>query len=120
MRLTRLYLAVMCAFGLTACDTNTVEAPPPGFLEGVTDNHQIGLMVNSLGRSIRLFQLGNPSDTRDIPLGTSSAITPVGVSVNGRYAIVPLGNAASVAMLDLAAQNMAKIFTFPSGNSTLR
>src|SRR5262249_21360770 len=86
--------------------------------DGVADNHQIGVMVNSLGRSVRLFQLGKPSETRDIALGTSSAITPTGMSIDGQLLVVPLGNAASIAMIDLSTQAISKIRTFPRGNAT--
>jgi YVTN family beta-propeller protein len=88
------------------------------FLRGTSTNHQIGLVVNSTGRSLTLFQLGAPTQTRQVPLGASSAITPVGLSVRGGTATIPLGDAASVALVDLNALAITRYFLFRSGNST--
>ena len=75
-------------------------------------------MVNSTGRAVTMFQLGKPSVTVSIPLGSSSAITPVALSLRGRKAVVPLGNAASVALVNLETATVQRYFTFPSGNAT--
>ena len=53
-----------------------------------------------------------------IPLGASSAVTPVGLSVSGTHAAVPLGNAASVAYVDLAPRRWTD--TSPSRRATRR
>lgn len=103
----------------TACDDSVSEpAPAPGFLGGVSGNREIGVVVNSTGRAITMFQLGKPSTTVSIPLGTSSAITPVALSLRGRKAAVPLGNAASVALVNLETAVVQRFFTFPTGNAT--
>ncbi|NNM04500.1 MAG: hypothetical protein HKO65_05305, partial [Gemmatimonadetes bacterium] len=68
------------------------------FLDGTLSDPEVGLVVSSLANAVRLFQLGDPSETRDIPLGASSAVTATGISVHGEKAVVPLGNAASVAL----------------------
>jgi hypothetical protein len=74
--------------------------------------------VNSSGNALRLFQVGDPSDYREIALGASSAVTPTGVAIRGGRAIVPLGNAASVAVIDMRAQQIEGYYLFSSGNAT--
>lgn len=101
-----------------ACNSELLNEMTLAFLEGTSGNPQIGLVVNSLGRSVSLFQLGNPEESRQIPLGASSQVTPVGLSVGGRRAVVPLGNAASAALVDLEALRIERFFLFPSGNAT--
>jgi len=88
------------------------------FLDGTVTDPEIGIVVSSLGNAVHLFQLGDPSEKREIPLGASSAVTATGVSVRGEKAAVPLGNAASVALIDLRSQTIESFFLFPSGNAT--
>ena len=90
----------------------------PGFLGGTSSNHEIGLVVNSTGKALTLFQVGSPTTQRQIPLGTSSTVTPTGIAIRGRRAAVPLGNAASVALIDLETATVQRFFTFASGNTT--
>lgn len=108
------------AIAATACgdDSITDPTPAPGFLGGVAGNREIGVVVNSIGKSITMFQLGAPTATVSIPLGTSSTITPTGLSLRGRRAAVPLGNAASVAIVNLETATVQKFFIFASGNTT--
>jgi hypothetical protein len=111
--LTVLFLMVT----LAGCgDDNT--APNREFLDGTATNPQIGLVVNSTGKALTLFQLGAPSNVHTIPLGASSAITPTALALNGTRAAVPLGNAASIALVDLRNETIERVFTFPSGNAT--
>lgn len=65
-----------------------------------------------------MFQLGSPATTQVIALGSSSTITPTGLSLRLRKAAVPLGNAASVALVNLETATVQKFFTFASGNAT--
>ena len=88
------------------------------FLDGTLADPEIGIVVNSSGNAIRLFQLGDPGENRDIPLGASSAVTPTGIAIRGETAAAPLGNAASVAVIDLRTQQIEGFFTFESGNAT--
>ncbi len=74
--------------------------------------------MNSTGKALTLFQLGSPSTRREIPFGASSAVTPVGLAYRGTHAVVPLGDAASVALVDLEGARIERFFTFPSGNAT--
>jgi len=110
-----LLLAVLVGGG---CGDDTVAPVTRDFLQGTATNPQIGLVVNSTGKALTLFQLGNPSITREIPFGASNAVTPVGLVFRGTHAVVPLGDAASVALVDLDGLRIERFFTFPSGNAT--
>jgi hypothetical protein len=101
-----------------ACGSDTTAPIAPGFLGGTSTNHEIGLVVNSTGKALTMFQLGSPTTTKQIALGTSSTVTPTGLSVRGRRAAVPLGNAASVALINLETASVQRFFTFASGNAT--
>lgn len=101
-----------------SCADHSTEPVAPGFLGGTSSNHQIGVVVRSTGKAITMFQLGSSTTQQQIALGTSSTITPTGLSVRGRRAAVPLGNAASVALIDLETAQIARFFIFASGNAT--
>jgi hypothetical protein len=108
--------AIVCLIG---CGSDTpTQSVAPGFLGGTSSNHEVGIVVNSTGKALTLFQLGSPTTQKTIALGASSTISPVGLSVRGRRAAVPLGNAASVALIDLVTQTPTRFFTFTSGNAT--
>jgi len=105
---------------LAACgDDDPVD---PGddrpFFQGTDSDPQIGLVVNSLDNTLGLFQVGNPIESREVALGASSAVTPTGIIVGSRNLAVPLGNAASIALIDPATLRIDRFFLFPSGNAT--
>jgi hypothetical protein len=110
-------LATIVAFTLS-CSDDTTAPIAPGFLGGTASDHEIGVVVNSLGRTVTLFQHGSPATQQHVALGTSTTITPTGMSVRGRHAAVPLGDAASVALIDLQSATATRFFTFASGNAT--
>lgn len=110
-----LLLAALAAGG---CSGDSTSPGTRDFLQGTSSDPQIGLVVNSTGQALTLFQLGDPSETREIAFGPSSAVTPVGLVVRGHRALVPLGDAASAALVDLDGLRIERFFTFPSGNAT--
>lgn len=110
-------ISVVAAAAALACSDSTAPAAP-GFLGGTASNHEIGVVVNSLGKTLTLFQVGSPATQEQIALGTSSTVTPVGFSVRRRLAAVPLGNAASVALINLETATIQRFYTFSGGNST--
>lgn len=102
-----------------ACGNGPAEpAGPAPFLEGTPDDARIGLVVSSLGRSLEMFQLGDPERRRHVALGASSSVTPVSMAVRGSRVAVPLGNAASVALIDAEAGSVERFFLFAGGNAT--
>jgi len=111
-------LTAVVALSLSCSDDTTAPPIAPGFLGGTSSDHEIGVVVNSLARTVTLFQHGSPTTQQQVPLGTSSTITPTGMSVRGRQAAVPLGDAASVALVDLQTAAVTRFFTFASGNAT--
>lgn len=112
--LRRLPLVAAAAL-LAACDRDSTGAERPFILDG---DEPVAIVVNSLGRSLTLARRGDTAQLRQIPLGASAAVTPTGLSVQGRRAAVPLGNAASVAVVDLEALRVTRYFLFPKGNAT--
>jgi hypothetical protein len=116
--LYRSALLTVIALG-AACSTDKASGPlVSSFLRGTSSNHQIGVIVNSTGHAITLFQLGDPTNTKQIALGASNAITPVALSVRGVNAAVPLGDASSVALIDLNTLAITRFFLFAAGNTT--
>jgi hypothetical protein len=112
-------LGALASLALTlSCSDDTTAPIAPGFLGGTASDHEIGVVVNSLARSVTLFQHGSPATQQQVALGSSSTITPTGMSVRGRQAAVPLGDAASVALVDLQTGTVRRFFTFASGNAT--
>lgn len=109
-------LRILPAFALllvAACDGTTPADPDAAFLEG-----EVGLVVNSTEQSLSIFRLDDPSEVRQVPFGAEAQISPTGISVRGTRALVPLGNAASVALVDLQRQRVERFFTFAGGNAT--
>jgi hypothetical protein len=103
----------------TACSSDTSTGPTASsFLKGTNGNAQIGLVLNSTSPALTMFQLGAPHGTQQtVPFGASSSITPVGFSINGTTAVVPLGDVASVAVVNLNTLGIS-YFLFNSGNAT--
>ena len=104
---------------LSGCDDDPVE--PGGerpFFQGTEADPQIGLVVNSLDNTLGLFHVGDPAEAREIALGASGTVTATGVAVGPRHLAVPLGNAASVALIDPETLRIDRFFLFPSGNTT--
>lgn len=104
--------------GLAACSDTAAPPPVTGFLAGTASVPDIASFISSTNKSLVMLQVGDPAQRQEIPLGASAAITPVGFSIRNTVAIVPLGNAASVALVNLETQQIEKIFTFASGNAT--
>jgi hypothetical protein len=116
---TRLLLVPLIGLSIAAgCSDTTSPPAAPGFLGGTIDNHAIGVVVNSTGKAVTLFQAGSPTTQAKIALGTSNTVTPTGFSLAGRQMAVPLGNAASVALINLETQAITRFYQFTSGNAT--
>jgi len=118
LHLPRLLAIATLLAAAGACGSDSTSPTQKSFLDGANGDPQIGIVVNSTGKSLNLFQLGSPTTQQQVQLGTSSTVTPVSFSVGGRRAAVPLGNAASVALVSLDDASIVRFFTFPSGNAT--
>jgi YVTN family beta-propeller protein len=103
---------------VAACHADATAPVAPGFLGGTSNEHEIGLVLNSTGKSLTIFQVGDPTMQEQIALGTSSTVTPTGFAVRGFLAAVPLGDAASVALINLKTSAIQRFFVFPAGNAT--
>lgn len=109
--------AALALLALAACGDSSTD-PAPSFLDGTPTDARVGVVLNGFSRTITLFHVGSPQTQQQIPLGASEAITPTGAAVRGRRAAVPLGNAASVAIVDLRTARVAGTYTFETGNAT--
>ncbi len=111
-------LTLAGAVAASACSDNSAPAPTRGFLDGTPGNPDIGLFINSTSHSLLLFKLGAPDQRQEIGFGASSTITPVAFAVRGHLALVPLGDAASVNLVDLERNSVVRTFTFGGGNAS--
>lgn len=119
LRVAVLAIVVACTGACSDEDTGTgPETDVRPFLAGTIDDPQIGLVIASLGRTLTMFHLGAPDERRTVALGASSSVTPVGLSVHGTQVLVPLGNAASVALIDAANERVERFFLFSEGNTS--
>jgi hypothetical protein len=110
------------AVAAIACGSDSGTTPDTtatrSFLDGTTADPGIAYMLSSNNKSMVLLQTGAPGVRKEIPFGSSTTTTPTGAAVRGTTAAVPLGNAASVAIVDLTQAAVQKYFTFSSGNAT--
>ena len=52
---------------IAACSSDKTNGPVVStFLKGTSSNHQIGVVVNSTGHALTLFQLGDPTNTNSV------------------------------------------------------
>ncbi len=115
-----LSLALLFVSAIAACDSDNGGLVPNElpFISGTVEDPQIGLVTNSTGNVISLFRLGDPTPLQTIALGASNQITPTGLSVRASRAVAPLGNAASVALIDPENRRVDRFFLFDGGNAT--
>ncbi len=114
-----LLFAAAAGLLLSACsDSSSGPDREPGFLDGVPGNPEMALVVNTLENAVRIFPLGDPSLERVVELGAGETLTPTSLSVGERDVLVPLGNAASVALVNPETQEVPRFFVFERGNAT--
>lgn len=116
MKILRTSLALaVAAVALSACESEPSRTEL-GFLAGTEANPHIGLVVNSTDKALTVFRAGAPSEIRQTPFGASTQVTPTSLAVSGTRAAVPLGNAASVALVDLTSGAVLRHYIARSGN----
>lgn len=113
----RILFSLVLALSLGSCrDPLGVRGD---FLAGTDRNRQIGIVLDSAGRSLLLFQLGNLEERRPIALPGGAAATPVDFAIREYDAAVALGDAGTVALIDLAVDSedrrADRLAAFPGG-----
>ncbi len=109
--------SVLLFVGLAACSDSTAVDRPDRFLDGTPPNREV-VVVLGANRAVTLLHAADPTLRREIALGASDAITVTGAVIRGNRAAIPLGNAASVAIVNLDEERIERAFTFASGNAT--
>lgn len=103
--------ALLALVLLTGCDAGTpTSGDPPAPTEPV------GVVVNSIEVTLTVFQVEDPdAPSRTVELGVSDG-TPVGASVRGELALVPMGVVPTAAVVDLAAGTVLRTIPLPEGS----
>jgi hypothetical protein len=114
-------LALAALATTAACGGESTGLSNGSFLRGTSADPDIGVVLSTTSPVLTVFQAGAPQGDREVislSAGTgSTAPTPVGFFVRGTRVAVPLGNAPSVAVVDLDG-GAKRFFTFESGNTT--
>jgi hypothetical protein len=104
--MTRPALLALAAGLLFGCaDTN---APPPEPLE-------LLLVVNRQGNSLTIVSVDEPDSRMSVPLGVSGA-TPTTVAAREGIAVVPLGEADALAVVDLIGRRLIHVIPLAEGS----
>ena len=114
----RLLLALAAMFTLAACGDDGTAPDAEFLLEGTPSDPGILLAGQPRAGALHGADRRPGRERGAFRSAAASAVTPVGFSVSGNYAAVPLGNAASVAYINLATETVDRYFTFASGNAT--
>jgi len=108
-RRTRILLVLVLAAGLgglAACDGPTRPDP-------VTPT-DMGVVVNSVERSLTVFEVDHPENAFTIGLGASG--TPVGAAVLGEIVVVPMGTTPEAVVVDLRERAVIHRVGLPDGS----
>ncbi|MBA3346252.1 MAG: hypothetical protein H0T44_13325 [Gemmatimonadales bacterium] len=99
--------ALLLALSLVASCAET-NAPLP-------DPQEVLLVVNRTANTLNIVPVDQPTSMRQVSLGGSGA-TPAGVSARGAIAIVPLGAAAAVAVVDIRQAVLLRRIPLPANS----
>jgi hypothetical protein len=104
--MTRPVVLALAAGVLVACaDTN---APPPEPLE-------LLLVVNRLANNLSIIPVDEPETASAVSLGSLES-TPTTVAAREGYAVVPLGRADAVAVVELIRRALVNVIPLPEGS----
>ena len=92
---------------LAACGGDGIEPLPP-------ETAEVGVVLGSVDRSLTVFEVENPTQTRIVGLGPAG--TPVSMAVRGNLAAVPLGIVPAVAVVDLREAELLRTVGLPTGS----
>jgi hypothetical protein len=101
----RIASLVFLLSGLAACEDGTGPGDP---------GDRIGVVVNSIDVSLTLFPEDGQADP--ITVGLAPDGSPVGVSLGGGRAAVPLGSVPAVVLVDLAWGEVERTVALPPGS----
>lgn len=99
--------SLLGALFLTACGSDGTEPLPP-------ETAEVGVVLGSVDRSLTIFEVENPTQTRLVGLGPVG--TPVTVAVRRNLAAVPLGVVPAVAVVDLKEGELVMTVGLPQGS----
>ena len=92
---------------LTGCGESTTEPLLP-------ETWEVGVVVNSVDLSVTIFPVDSLSSTRTVGLGADGS--PVGVSVRGGLAAVPMGIVPVLKVVDLREGRVIRSIPLPQGS----
>lgn len=112
--LATLLLAPLLLAATSACDEESqLSGPDPD----VDDVRRVGVVLNSVDISLTLFTVFPVEDAgATSTIGLAPAGSPVGFSVQGRLAAVPLGTVPAVAIVDLLEEEVSEAIALPEGS----
>ena len=79
--------ALLGALFLAACGSDGTQPLPP-------ETTEVGVVLGSVDRSLTIFEVENPTQTRIVGVGPDGS--PVSMAVRGNLAAVPLGMVSPV------------------------
>lgn len=103
-----LFATAFVSWGCEATPTGG-EGPPLG-------GREVGVVVNSVDVTLTLFDVEDPEgETRTVQLGIPDG-TPVGASVHGELALVPMGVWPAAVVVDVGLGLVRQVVPLPSGS----
>lgn len=81
---------------------------------GSPETEELGVVVNSVERTLTIFPVEDTEETETVDLAPDGS--PVGLSVQGETAVVPLGTLNAAAIVDLQEGTREETVTLPEGS----
>ena len=103
----RARLPLLGALLMVACFGDGTEPLP-------LETAEVGVVLGSVDRSLTIFEVENPTQTRIVGVGLDGS--PVSMAVRGRLAAVPLGIVPAVAVVDLKEGILVTTVGLPQGS----
>ena len=100
-------LLLLGALFLAACFGDGTEPLP-------LETAEVGVVLGSVDRSLTIFEVENPTQTRSVGVGLDGS--PVSMAVRGNLAAVPLGVVPAVAVVDLKEGMLVRTVGLPQGS----
>ena len=97
----------MAVLFLAACGGDGTEPLPP-------ETAEVGVVLGSVDRSLTVFEVENPTQTRMVGVGLDGS--PVSMAVRGNLAAVPLGIVPAVAVVDVREAELLRTVGLPTGS----